>query len=183
MIKKNKKSKKDPILHLSLNQSLKVILTISFWIFFVIAFYVGVTTLTHTQPITKMYSKMSGYHHYNDNKDLVNMHNTFGYMNLYLGMSSHKFYYTNYTFTKHIYSMTEDEFLGYIKFLKGIDKLRMDKVDSPCQLYSYLWSEYYDYNNVDYKYHYTTDHTFLVVDRSFGYSIVDQDSVYNVLLG
>lgn len=196
------KKEKIPILHLGLGQSLTKILSIFLVVFFICAFYIGVTTLANVQPIAKTFAMTSGYTHLQDNRDLISNENIIEYFDLYiydesqfqigeLGLSKlNSPDFDNYAIETNeeildynIMNLTEKEFSKMIEFFKMKDRLDGKIASSPCQLYSYLWAKYYDYNNYTYKYHFIKGHTFIIVEKPFGYSVVDQQDIIDVQLG
>ena len=155
-----------------IKETLKDIFKVSYVITFTIMLYIGVIHIANIQPFTKFYASVSGYAHYSQNQDLISDDNIIKFYNI---IDPHGLKYPNY----NILELPENKFRQLIVYLKDIDE---GNLYSPCQYFSYMWARYYDYHEITYKYHFIEGHTFLIVERDFGYSIVDQDYIENVYI-
>lgn len=194
---KGRKAPREPILHLSLRDSIKLIFKITYLTFLISFLYVFIVTPLNVQPFEKMLAKTSGYFHYQENKDLFSEDNIERFFEIYIyedeelsigelklispDFESYGITYDNIS-RNRLYELSEDEFAKFIEYIKVVDRLDGEVAISPCQLYSYLWAQYYDYNAMTYKYHFIEGHTFIIVEKPFGYSIVEQQEIMDVHL-
>ena len=76
-------------------------------------------------------------------------------------------------------NLTDNNILYYTpQQLQQLFKLSYGEVSknitNPCQLYAYLWSFYFEYNDYDVQYIFIDGHTFVIASNELGYYLADQ---------
>lgn len=166
---------KNKIFKLKIINDILNFISIFFLISIIIFGHIGYSTIYNNDFALEFISNIIGSSMYSNNKDLVedNLESFFNQIDPL--QSKYK--------DKVLFKVSEEDFKLFIIHLKIIDSNSNEyNIKQPCQFYSYLWAKYYDYNHIKYEYHYTSNHVFLIVERDFGYSIIDQQDIKDFLL-